>query len=504
MRFHRVIFRVEVIMADYNIFGGYNRHENVTFDSQDLVNWYMRVDPKGKKRFAFFNTPGLKKLINLATGDLPIRALFVPEFDYSFIYVVAGYNIYKLNKDFVGTLLNGEPLETDSGPVSITSNNNNEIIFVDGKHGYLYKSKTSSFSKITAEGFPAFPANVVFLDGFFVIPEANSRTFQISGLNDGSTWQALNEAQIGRSNGINVGVGIVNQRLHFFKNDEIEVWYNAGYADFPFRNDRNAIFNFGCIAAASIISEFGYLFWLSKDKSGASGVYMTQGQTPIKISTQAIDDLLSDLKAPEDVRAWIYKDDGHIFYKLNWTTDNISISYDLTTSGELSQHFWFREEMEKHKGDPDTRHLADCHAYFQKQHIVGSYKNSTLYEYSRAYAMNDQEPIRRERTGVHVFDSENYHNLQIDDFKVDFEAGIGANDGIYQNPQAYLSISRDGGRSFGNDMPAPMGKIGERKQRTIWRRLGVARDFVPRIRVYDSVIPTVLLGASIDYRVLSR
>jgi hypothetical protein len=497
-----------LMFSDYPLFGGYNKHENATFNCEDLVNLYMRVDPGGKKNKAFFNTPGLKKKLALQSGTEAIRALYVPTFDYNFLYAVAGDTVFRINDAFVSTPLS-PILGTDSGYVSIAVNNNNQILFVDGQSGYLYNNNAGTFSKISSTGFPAIPLNVAFLDGYFVIPSAESRTFQISALNDGTQWDALDEAQIQAYGGLNVGVGVVNRRLYFFKTDSTEVWYNAGAADFPFRRDNNLIFNVGCLATASIASDYGYLFWLARDKSGAGSVYMTNGQMPQKISSEAIDDLIASLTDPSDVRVWIYKEEGHVFYKMNWTTDDISISYDLTASEILGHPFWFREEMEPHKDDgqtpyiSNTRHLADCHAYFAGEHIVGSYKNSNLYHYSRQYSNNDGEPIRRERTGSHFFNPV-YNKRSIKQFRVDFETGIGANDGLYTHPKAYLSISRDGGRTFGNLHSATLGKVGERKARSVWRRLGLSRDFVPRITVYADIAPIVMLGASIEYEELAR
>ena len=56
-----------------------------------------------------------------------------------------------------------------------------------------------------------------------------------------------------------------------------------------------------------------------------------------------------------------------------------------------------------------------------------------------------------------------------------------------ENPQVMLRISRDGGRTFGNERWVPLGKMGEYYARVILRRLGSARDFVIQITVTDPV-----------------
>lgn len=58
---------------------------------------------------------------------------------------------------------------------------------------------------------------------------------------------------------------------------------------------------------------------------------------------------------------------------------------------------------------------------------------------------------------------------------------------IGTNPQAYLRISRDGGNTFGQKWPAPLGQVGQYKNRTMWRRLAFGRDNVVEVEVIDPV-----------------
>lgn len=58
---------------------------------------------------------------------------------------------------------------------------------------------------------------------------------------------------------------------------------------------------------------------------------------------------------------------------------------------------------------------------------------------------------------------------------------------VVENPQVMLRISRDGGRTFGNERWIPLGRVGEYYARVVLRRLGSARDFVVQITVTDPV-----------------
>lgn len=491
--------------VDYKIFGGFNRQDSPIFNTEDLINYYMRVDPQGKKKYAFVNTPGSNLAQTLTPNGDAVRTLYVTSFDYSKLYAISNQTVYKLDTTLTSTIIG--TLNTTSGYVSITENIADQLIFVDGQDGYIYQPTAGTFNQITADGFPPSPLNVAFLDGFFVIPSGGTRSFQISALNDGTQWDALDVANVQAYGGLNMGVGVVNRRLYFFKTDSTEVWYNAGASDFPFRRDNNLIFEYGCLATRSIVSAFDYLFWLSRDDSGTPAVMLTQGQVPVPIASEAVQRLLQSLKAPTDVTAWSYKDDGHIFYKLNFTTDDITLVYDLTTSQEVGYPFWFREEMQPHKYDvaipfsDKTRGLGDCHAYFNGKHYIGSYKDATLHHYSREYATNSGDIIKRERTTGHLAQA-GYELQKIKEIQFDFEVGLGKNTGDYEDPVTHLTVSRDGGKTFGNVHTASLGKMGDYRKRVRFKRLGIARDLVTRSITYAAVTPIVLAGAAIDMEVM--
>jgi len=96
-------------------------------------------------------------------------------------------------------------------------------------------------------------------------------------------------------------------------------------------------------------------------------------------------------------------------------------------------------------------------------------------------------------------------NIFYKSLTLDMETGVGLDGDVYgSDPQMMLDFSNDGGHTWSNEAWASIGKkiggIGEFKKRVIWRRLGMARDRVFRIRTTDPVSIT-LLSADIDYEV---
>ncbi len=98
--------------------------------------------------------------------------------------------------------------------------------------------------------------------------------------------------------------------------------------------------------------------------------------------------------------------------------------------------------------------------------------------------------------------------LQVRSFQIDMQMGLGLGNIIETevgaNPKVYIRISRDGGNTYGNYHGASIGRIGNRRARALFRRLGLARDLVFEISFYDPVMPVAILGGSIDYEVLSK
>lgn len=55
---------------------------------------------------------------------------------------------------------------------------------------------------------------------------------------------------------------------------------------------------------------------------------------------------------------------------------------------------------------------------------------------------------------------------------------------LYTLPRVDLSISTDGGASFGSDMPYVMNPLGLRKNKLLWWQLGISNDFVPQFKFW--------------------
>ena len=466
-----------------NIVGFSNEYTYPLVDSQRTVNMYIHGD-QSSLFSVLIDMPGYKKVISLSES-LVGRKLF-PKTNSNRLYGVIGDKLYLFDTLLVPN--NVGSISTFIGNVYMAANNNQQVILVDGTNGYIFDEIASSFSIISDPGFPTNPEFVVYIDGYFIVNEGGTNHFYICALNDGYSWDATRFASLTAQPDNVIGLGTVHRQLFVIGQISTEVWYNAGGADFPFRRQDNLILPYGCAASGSIATGENKLIWLSGNENGTGSVVMTDGTIPAAISTPNIDIAIQGYGDVSDASGYIYKIDGHLFYELNFTSANHSWVYDLTTNA------WFEREYEG-----GNRYKGQSHAYYNGKHYMLLYDTGNLYELSSQYNDHDEVMFRRERTGIRIKDKLS-NRIIVNEIGFNFLQGVGDANGIYEDPIVFLSLSEDGGVTFGSRIPASLGRIGERKFKTEWSRLGIFNSLVIRIECYAKV-KLIILDGFIDYDV---
>jgi hypothetical protein len=294
---------------------------------------------------------------------------------------------------------------------------------------------------------------------------------------------------------------------------------------------------YGTPAVGSIVTGFDKMMFLSQDRDGLGAVMEVIGTESIPVSNRALDFQLAQYASEgqvADARGIFVKENGIIFYRLNFTLANHTFVYNATLSNPQSEEgkLWHEEQLLN--GD---RHPAQTHGYFNGNNYYGDYRRPVLYQVSPAFVTNDGEAIPRIRIG-RCYVPATYNRTRIDRFMLDVIQGqpmVTNIDGILTllaengntitaedtadillesssilpvyslaNPIVFLSISKDGGVTYGYRNPAKMGALGQRKYRTVWRKLGViprGQGFIPKIEFFNEV-PFVILGAAWFFEVM--
>ena len=368
-----------------------------------MVNLFPEVVPDGGKEPAFLQRcPGLRLVATV--GDGPIRGMW--KFG-DFLYVASGGKLYRADGNFAVTelgLING------SGPVSM-SDNGTQLFVACNPDAFIYNASTGVFAQITDVDFPG-AVTVGYLDGYFVFNEPDSQRFWVTSLNDGTQIDPLDFASAEGNPDNIVSLMVDHREVWLFGNNTIEVWYNAGLADFPLARIDGAFMETGCLAPYSVAKLDNSVFWLGSDARGNGIVYRNNGYNAQRVSTHAVEWQIQQYNVLNDAIGYSYQQDGHSFYVLIFPTANATWVFDVATGAWHERAAW--------DGVQYRRHRSNCQANFAGEVLVGDWENANLYVFdSDVYDDNEdaQRWLRSWRalpTGQNNLKRTAQHMLQLD------------------------------------------------------------------------------------------
>jgi len=438
------------------------------------VNLFPEIVTEGGKEPAFLSRcPGLRLLATVGVG--PIRGL--RKFG-EFGYVASGQQLFKIsstwNSAFVGTI-------SGAGPVSL-ADNGIQLFAACNPDGFIYNAQTNVFQEITDPDF-AGAVQVGYLDGYFVFNEPESQKFWVTSLLDGLAIDPLDFASAEGAPDLLHGLTIDHREAWLFGQNSIEVWINAGTADFPLQRIEGALIEIGCVSPYTVAKLDNSLFWLGDDARGPGIVYRANGYVGKRVSTHAVESAIQGYATITDALAFTYQQGGHSFYVLQFPSADRTWVYDVATDK-------WHERAGFNQGAL-TRHRSNCMMNFGGEIVVGDYDNANLYALDLnvyADATLPQPYLRAWRalpTGKNNLQPSSHHKLQLD-----CEAGVGLTTGQGSDPRIDLRWSDDGGHTWSNYHSRSLGKIGETGRRVIWHRLGQTQKLNDRIYEVSGTDPT--------------
>lgn len=449
-------------------------------DDQECINWFPEVDankPAGSRGvMALLPTPGLVTLAQLS-NQLQVRAMHVMPGGTTLL-AVAGNALYSINLAYTATVVG--TLLTSTGPVSITDNGVSAYM-CDGPNRYYYTPASSTFASIADGGFTG--ANTVdIIDNFIIYNNPNSNQWGATGVGT-VTSGALSVGAFLSAPGNLIGLIADHRQVYLLGEVASEVSVDNGGNPFPFSVIPGTTMQHGCAARGSI-QRLGESFaFLSQDTRGKGIVVQMIGYQPKRISSFAMEQQVSKYPIISDAIAYTYQQAGHEFYVLNFPSADVTWVYDLAT--ELWHKRAWRDNF-----NVLHRHRGNCSAVFGGKVIVGDWENGKIYEFSQTTYTDDGAAIPCIRRCPHLTNDLKrvfYQSLQIQ-----FQPGVGISTGQGSNPMAMLEWSNDGGSTYGNQHWTTIGKMGQYKNRAIWRQLGEARDRIFQVTVTDPVYRTVI------------
>lgn len=437
------------------------------YSSQRLLNLYPEASQiEGKSKIVLLGTAGCKPWGSAGSG--PIRGCHEMA---DILYVVSLNTLYSVNSGGVATSIG---TVAGTGHVVMDDSGTQLAIATSGGVGYIYTTTTATFGQITDVDFRG-GSSVAYLDGYFLWGNIDG-SFQISGLLNGTAFDALDFATAESSPDGLKAVKVLGREVWLMGDHTIEPWINTGNADFPFESLNDTIITKGLLAPYSPAILDNTIFWIGTDQEAGGGpvVYRAEGYTPRVISTPACELALDAETDLDGVRGFGYVQGGHAFYVIVLPSGPAWV-YDVGHS------MW--HERETYGLD---RWIGNCHCYSYGKHIVGSYRDGDLYELDLNYFWDDTDiPLIAEGISIPLGDDTAWRTL--DSIQFDMETGVGLTTGQGSDPQIMLQISKDRGQTYGNERWKTMGAVGRYGIRVMWWAMGRFRSVVVKFRISDPV-----------------
>lgn len=442
-----------------------------------------------------------------------------------------GNLVFALNSSLIASDPIGT-LATSTGDVFISENNNKEICITDKEYVYVYNWSTGVFysnqpgaaNPIVWEHTSGNPGYISYQNGYLIIALEGTQEWVLSGANKATIWKT-NDAGVSfvgewqnKPSFVIAAVptpGGGNNMLLLGQNGA-STWQFTGATLFPYqRNSGNSI-DYGCANASSIAAMGNITAWVATSDLAGPTIMYFDGAGINQISTDGINYQLANLDYPNDCTGFLFRQDGHVIYQFTFVKDNLSFAYDFNTK------LFFTIT------DPDLNyHPARQVVFFNNEYYFVSLNGSNLYRFGTQYTdailsvIDDSEayeipriritpPFRLPSQRYFIVKSLGFtiengqpntittsrvsaidNNLATEDlFSLLTENGNSITTETTNALPVYetrseavdLSISRDGGESFGSSLRLEMNNVGKRKSRFIFQRLGQCNDFTAQIR----------------------
>lgn len=478
-------------MTRLTLQGGFYETRSYIADAQRCINLYPEINSDtSASQVTHYPTPGKTLLGTIGPG--PIRMIY--QASNGDVFVVSGNLLYLVNGAFVGTVL--LTLTTQAG-MCYAKDNGNYCIVVDGSAvGARIDLSTGVCSAVSTSTDTAWqPAgNIAYMDGYFICNVPDSRQWFCSDVQDQIFENSLYYASKEGYSDKLVTIAVVHREVWLIGEQTCEVFYNAGSSDFPFARMPGIFIQHGCAAKDSVAQMDLSLFMLSKSPQGQYVVHRIVGYQAVRISTHAVEEVISQYLAVSDAIGYCYQQEGHNFYVLTFPSADATWVYDLT-SGKWHE----RASMDNQGGL--HRDIGSAYGMVNGENVVGDYSSGNIYLIDQNNYTENGSAIMRLRS---------FPTLELEDKRViygkmtfDMQVGVGQASGNFQNPQVFVRWSDDRGVTWGNPVSISLGAIGNYKCQPVLWRSGIARGRVFEIS-WSFPMFTALNGAWLEFHPVGR
>ena len=234
---------------------------------------------------------------------------------------------------------------------------NTKVTAVTGSGPYIITLDTATTAAVTTASFfdlgsgataisslNFFPTDqlapgVAFLDSYVFVATVAGRIYNCN-VGDPTIWNPL--SYLGASAYPDNLAGIVRHLNYIvgFGDWHTQLFYDAAtYPGSPLATSPSYDFEIGCANGDSVVTTEQTVVWIGHSKAEGPGVYLIEGVSPIRISDPYIDRILGN-STLDDITAYAFKLNGHMFYVLTVHDLNVTIVYDLNEKAWYQWTTW--------------------------------------------------------------------------------------------------------------------------------------------------------------------
>jgi hypothetical protein len=483
-------------MPEIKLTGGFYQAKSLIANAQRCVNLYPEQNPEDSPfPFTTYPVPGLRRLATPTPGKG--QGLYTTI--KGDLFAAHGGNLYYVSPSWVFTQVS---TVDPNGIVSMSDNADaGKMIVVDGTaRGLSVDLNTRVATVITDSAFYG-GTRVDFVDGYFVLNVPGNNEFYISNPFS-TTFNPLYFAgKTGGGDPILLAV-CLHREIWLLGQATSEVWNNTGDTDFPYQPIQGVFIQHGLLATGSVATQDLSIYWLGKNKQGQGIVFRGNGYKATRISTHAIESEIQAYPTMADARAFIYQQEGHVFYVLSFPSANATWVYDEATN------LWHQRGELQADGTVGLYPAgAACVAY--GQNIFQDIKDGSLYTPDLLYGQYDVvAPRRPEMLHIRSFPHliNDGRRLSYTRFIADMETGTSpltfnvpgaVGDAIPGPNSLILRTSDNRGKTFSMPVRQTFGATGQENVQILFTRLGLSKDRIFELSWSSSNV-TALNGAFIQ------
>jgi hypothetical protein len=436
-------------------------------DDERAMNCYCeRSESAGATvPIALLHTPGRKIFAQLPESKTP------GGFTVNGRTFFASANLWEI--DASGTKTNRGSLGAAPVNPTMVTANETQLVILNNGNLFVLTLATNVFVAVNMAQFNGPILQIGFSDGYIIATIQNSHTFQVSNLEDATTWSGLDIATISLFPDDLVSMICDHREAWFYSGKKTAVYYNAGAGFPPFIPVQGAFLENGSGATFATVQLDNSLFWLDQDERGFMVARKASGYAGQRVSTHAVELAWQNYRTPSDAVGWTYQENGHSFWVLYFQAQNATWVFDVST-GLWHERGYFIAATGDYVADRGM-----CHTFNFGKHLVGDPFSGNIYDLSSSYYDDAGAPIRGLRR-TPTISAENEW-IYFNELELVLETGLEPSTPLVDgdnNPrpaQLMLRWSNDGGKHWSNTYILSVGFSGETQIRVIKRMLGRAR-----------------------------